>query len=175
VRGPMGRVLDIKALVEERQSAKKAGRRFVFTNGCFDLLHRGHVELLKASRCLGDVLCVGLNSDASVRRLKGERRPVVAQADRAAVLAALECVDFVTIFEEDTPARLIAALLPDVLVKGADYSINNIVGRQDVERAGGKVARIPILEGYSTDSLLKDIANRYRDAVKPDSMVKPDS
>jgi D-beta-D-heptose 7-phosphate kinase/D-beta-D-heptose 1-phosphate adenosyltransferase len=165
----MGTVLDVQDAVRERAAAREAGRCFVFTNGCFDLIHRGHVELLKASRGLGDLLCVGLNSDASVRRLKGARRPVVGQADRAAVLAALECVDLVTIFDEDTPARLIAALLPDVLVKGADYAMDEIVGRQDVERAGGRVARLPILEGYSTESLLREIANRYRDLVKPDS------
>jgi D-beta-D-heptose 7-phosphate kinase/D-beta-D-heptose 1-phosphate adenosyltransferase len=171
----MGRVLDMADLVRERQLARDAGRRFVFTNGCFDILHRGHVELLKASRALGDLLCVGLNSDGSVRRLKGRRRPLVGQADRAAVLAALQCVDLVTIFDEDTPARLIAAVLPDVLVKGADYSADDIVGREDVERAGGRVVRIPILQGYSTESFFREVANRYRDSLKPDSRVKPDS
>jgi rfaE bifunctional protein nucleotidyltransferase chain/domain len=165
----VGKVLDLRALTEERKTARNQGKRFVFTNGCFDVLHRGHVELLRAAKALGDILCVGINSDSSVRRLKGERRPVVKEADRAAVLAALECVDFVTAFDQDTPAELIAALRPDVLVKGADYAMDRIVGRQEVEGAGGTVVRIPLLEGYSTESFLQEIARRYRDMVKPDS------
>jgi len=156
-------------LVGERRLAKARGQKFVFTNGCFDLLHRGHVELFKASRALGDLLCVAVNSDASMRRLKGARRPVVAEGDRAAVVAALASVDFVTIFDEDTPALLISALLPDVLVKGADYAEDEIVGAREVEAAGGAVVRVPLVAGYSTESLLRAIARRYRDMVKPDS------
>jgi D-beta-D-heptose 7-phosphate kinase/D-beta-D-heptose 1-phosphate adenosyltransferase len=160
----MGKVMSLDELREARESARRDGRRFVFTNGCFDIIHPGHVELLRAARGLGDCLAVAINSDSSVTRLKGERRPINSQSDRAEVLAALECVDFVTIFEEDTPARVISVLLPDVLVKGSDYAIDEIVGRQDVEEAGGKVVRVPLHGSYSTEKLLKEIAARYRDA-----------
>ncbi len=129
-------------------------RRLVFTNGCFDLLHRGHVEHLAQARALGDVLVVGVNSDASVRRLKGAGRPRVAEADRAAALAALESVDAVTVFDEDTPLELIGMLLPDVLIKGGDYELDGIVGREVVEEAGGEVRVLPFLEGYSTTAIL---------------------
>jgi D-beta-D-heptose 7-phosphate kinase/D-beta-D-heptose 1-phosphate adenosyltransferase len=126
----------------------------VFTNGCFDLLHPGHVEYLAQARALGDVLVVALNSDASVRRLKGAGRPLVVEADRAAVLAGLRSVDAVTLFDEDTPLELISALLPDVLVKGGDYDLDGIVGRNVVERAGGDVRVLPFVEGYSTTDIL---------------------
>lgn len=129
-------------------------RRIVFTNGCFDLLHPGHVRYLAQARALGDVLVVGLNSDASARRLKGAGRPLVPEADRAAVLAALRSVDAVTLFDEDTPLELIGALLPDVLVKGGDYDLDAIVGREVVEEAGGDVRVLPFLEGYSTTDIL---------------------
>ena len=129
-------------------------RRVVFTNGCFDVLHPGHVEHLAQAKALGDVLVVGLNSDSSVRRLKGAGRPLVAEADRAAVLAALRSVDAVTLFDEDTPLELISTLLPDVLVKGGDYDLDGIVGREVVEEAGGEVRVLPFVEGYSTTGLL---------------------
>ena len=129
-------------------------RRLVFTNGCFELLHPGHVEYLTQARALGDVLVVGLNSDASVRRLKGAGRPLVEEAERAAVLAALRSVDVVTLFDEDTPLELISALLPDVLVKGGDYDLDEIVGREAVERAGGEVRVLPFVEGYSTTEIM---------------------
>jgi len=132
----------------------------VFTNGCFELLHRGHVEYLAQARALGDVLVVGLNSDASVRRLKGAGRPLVAEADRAAVVAALRCVDAVTVFDEDTPLELISTLLPDVLVKGGDYHLDDIVGREVVEEAGGEVRVLPFVVGYSTTKIL----DRLKDA-----------
>jgi len=129
-------------------------RRVVFTNGCFDVLHPGHVEHLAEAKALGDVLVVGLNSDSSVQRLKGAGRPLVAEADRAAMLAALRSVDAVTLFDEDTPLELISTLLPDVLVKGGDYDLNGIVGREVVEKAGGEVRVLPFVEGYSTTGLL---------------------
>jgi D-beta-D-heptose 7-phosphate kinase/D-beta-D-heptose 1-phosphate adenosyltransferase len=129
----------------------------VFTNGCFDILHRGHVEYLAAARQLGDVLVVGLNSDASVRRLKGPDRPINPEGDRAAVLDALRAVDFVTIFEEDTPAALIEAVQPDVLVKGADYTEDRIVGADIVRRRGGRVVIVPLLGGRSTSGLIARI------------------
>jgi D-beta-D-heptose 7-phosphate kinase/D-beta-D-heptose 1-phosphate adenosyltransferase len=128
--------------------------RVVFTNGCFDLLHRGHVEYLFAARELGDRLVVGLNSDASVRRLKGPSRPLVGQEDRAIVLAGLGCIDAVTIFDEDTPRDLIAGLLPDVLVKGGDYRPEEVVGREEVEAAGGRLVLMPFLDGRSTTGLI---------------------
>lgn len=128
--------------------------RVVFTNGCFDLLHRGHVEYLHAARELGDLLVLGLNSDDSVRRLKGPERPLVTEEDRAVVIASLACVDAVTIFDEDTPRELIAALLPDLLVKGGDYRPEEIVGREAVLGAGGEVMVIPLVEGRSTSGLI---------------------
>jgi D-beta-D-heptose 7-phosphate kinase/D-beta-D-heptose 1-phosphate adenosyltransferase len=132
----------------------------VFTNGCFELLHRGHVEYLAQAKALGDVLVVGLNSDASVQRLRGAGRPLVAEADRAAVLVALRSVDAVTLFDEDTPLELISTLLPDVLVKGGDYDLDGIVGREVVEEAGGEVRALPFVEGHSTTSIL----DRLKDA-----------
>ena len=128
--------------------------RLVFTNGCFDLLHRGHVEYLHAARSLGDALVVGLNSDASVRRLKGPKRPVNPEEDRAWVLASLAAVDALTIFDEDTPAALIRTLLPDVLVKGGDYRADQVVGASDVIDAGGEVVLAPLVAGRSTTAML---------------------
>jgi rfaE bifunctional protein nucleotidyltransferase chain/domain len=129
--------------------------RVVFTNGVFDLLHRGHVEYLHDARELGDALVVGINSDESTRRLKGAGRPVNSEIDRAIVLAALECVDAVTLFDEDTPRELIAALLPDILVKGGDYRPDEVVGRAEVEKAGGRVVILDYLQGRSTSSMLE--------------------
>lgn len=134
----------------------------VFTNGCFDLLHRGHVEYLYTARNLGDALVLGLNTDASVRRLKGPARPVVPEGDRQAVIAALGCVDAVTLFDEDTPRALIAALLPDILVKGGDYRPEDVVGKAEAEAAGGKVMIIPFLEGRSTTGLIQKLQEQER-------------
>ena len=128
--------------------------RLVFTNGCFDLLHPGHVEHLAQARALGDLLVVGLNSDDSVRRLKGAGRPLVPEADRAAALAGLGSVDAIIVFDEDTPLELIGELLPDVLVKGGDYHLDGIIGREVVEQAGGDVRVLPLVEGYSTTNIL---------------------
>jgi rfaE bifunctional protein nucleotidyltransferase chain/domain len=142
-----------EARLLREHSAPREGR-VVFTNGCFDILHRGHVEYLAAARSLGDALVVGLNSDDSVRRLKGADRPLNPQADRALVLAGLESVSAVVVFADDTPLRLIRALRPDVLVKGGDYSRDTIVGSDDVEAAGGSVVVIPLVPGRSTTSIL---------------------
>ncbi len=147
-------------LIIRRREWKGNGRRVVFTNGCFDLLHPGHVRLLEQARALGDALVVGLNSDRSVRELKGDARPLVPEAGRAEVLAALETVDAVTIFDEPTPRELIAALEPDVLVKGGDWRPDEIVGREEVEAAGGRVVVVPTLEGYSTSALIARIAGK---------------
>jgi rfaE bifunctional protein nucleotidyltransferase chain/domain len=136
---------------------KRNGRQVVFTNGCFDLLHPGHIGSLGQARSLGDALIVGLNSDASVRQLKGAGRPVLPERERAEILAALECVDAVVIFNEPTPREVIARLLPDVLVKGGDWPGDQIVGREEVEAAGGRVVSIPVVPGYSTTEILRKI------------------
>ena len=146
-------------LLSERAAWKAAGRRVVFTNGCFDLLHPGHVALFEAARAEGDVLIVGLNSDRSVRALKGEGRPLVPENERAETLLALEAVDRVLIYDDDTPRRVIAALLPDVLVKGSDWALDAIIGREEVEAAGGRVARVDLVPGRSTTSLVSRIRN----------------
>ena len=137
--------------------AHRGNQRLVFTNGCFDLLHPGHVQTLEAARALGDVLIVGMNSDASVRELKGEGRPVVCDQERAEILAALECIDGVVIFNDLTPRETIAALLPDVLVKGGDWAGDQIVGREEVEAAGGRVVSVPVVPTYSTTAILQSI------------------
>jgi D-glycero-beta-D-manno-heptose 1-phosphate adenylyltransferase len=137
--------------------AKRNGKRVVFTNGCFDLLHPGHIKLLEAARALGDVLVVGMNGDNSVRALKGPGRPVVPEDEGAEILANLECVDAVVIFHELTPQKLIAGLLPDVLVKGTDWPANQIVGREEVEAAGGEVVQVELFPGYSTTAILRKI------------------
>ena len=136
---------------------KRNGRRVVFTNGCFDLLHPGHIGSLEQARALGDALIVGVNSDASVRKLKGAGRPVLPERERAEILAALESVDAVVIFDEPTPREVIARLLPDVLVKGGDWPGDQIVGREEVEAAGGRVVSIPVVPGYSTTAILRKI------------------
>lgn len=157
----MGRILALEEMKAEREALHRTGSRVVFTNGVFDILHRGHCEYLQDARNQGDVLVVGLNSDASVRRLKGERKPIVPEEDRAAVLCALGAVDYVVIFGEDTPAILISELLPDVLVKGGDYALDEIVGRADVEAAGGTVITIPLTEGRSSTNIISTIIERY--------------
>lgn len=150
------KVLGRDALVERFGPGRS--ETVVFTNGCFDLLHLGHVIYLERARALGDALVVGLNTDASVRRLeKGSGRPFVSEHDRARVLAGLEAVDAVCLFDEDTPAELIAALVPDVLVKGADYALDEVVGRATVEAAGGRVELVELVEGRSTTELVRRI------------------
>ena len=153
------KILERGALLERRRQWKQAGKRVVFTNGCFDLLHAAHVRLLEQACALGEVLVVGINSDRSVRELKGESRPLVPEAERAEVLAALAVVDAVTVFDEATPRELIAALLPDVLVKGGDWGAN-IVGKEEVAAAGGRVVSLPYERGYSTSELIERIAGR---------------
>lgn len=154
-RSPRGKVLSRGEIVS--RFGRPRAFRLVFTNGCFDLLHRGHVDYLDQARRLGDALIVGVNTDASVERLKGPGRPVVPQADRALVLAGLESVDAVTLFDDDTPEALIRSLLPDVLVKGGDYSLEEIVGREVVEGGGGEVLMIPLIQGRSTSDLITRI------------------
>ncbi|HYN84224.1 MAG TPA: D-glycero-beta-D-manno-heptose 1-phosphate adenylyltransferase [Pyrinomonadaceae bacterium] len=142
-------------VLRARESLRREGRRLVFTNGCFDLLHVGHVRYLRAARELGDALLVAVNSDRSVRALKGEGRPLVGERERAEVLAALEAVTYVTVFDDESPRSLIARVLPDVLVKGGDYRPDEIHGREEVERAGGRVLALPFVEGASTTSIIE--------------------
>ena len=153
----MTMTLDLPALLARRREWRVQGRRVVFTNGCFDLLHPGHVALLEAARALGDVLVVAINSDASVRGLKGEGRPLVPETERAEALGALEAVDAVVVYGEPTPREVVAALLPDVLVKGADWAEDAIVGREEVEAAGGRVERVALVPGRSTTALVERI------------------
>ena len=153
----MGEVLTLDEVARRRVASKILGRRFVFTNGCFDLLHPGHTELLRRAKALGHYLCVGVNSDRSVRTLKGEGRPVQGEQARATVVAALASVDYVVLFDEDTPLRLIQTLLPDILVKGGDYTPATIVGRAEVEGAGGKVHVIPLIAGFSSSQIAQRI------------------
>lgn len=158
--GSVHKVMDLPGLVANVERWRNAGKRIVFTNGCFDLLHAGHLSLLHQAAQHGDILILGINSDASVRRLKGPERPLVAERERAAMLAALDCVDAVTIFEEDTPLEVLQAVRPDILVKGQDYRVEQVVGRELVESAGGSVILVPLLPGKSTTALIDRIANR---------------
>jgi rfaE bifunctional protein nucleotidyltransferase chain/domain len=146
-------------LVQQRAQWREEGKKVVFTNGCYDLLHPGHIRLLESARSLGDVLILALNTDASVQRLKGPSRPILSQEQRAALAVALEAVDAVTFFDEDTPRELIAEVLPDFLVKGADWS-HFIAGREEVEAAGGQVLALPLEPGYSTTNIVQQITDR---------------
>jgi D-beta-D-heptose 7-phosphate kinase/D-beta-D-heptose 1-phosphate adenosyltransferase len=151
----LGEILTLDDARRRRAVARAIGKRFVFTNGCFDVIHPGHIALLREARRLGDYLLVGLNRDRSVRGLKGKGRPVQDEASRATVLAALTVVDGVVLFEEETPLELIRTLVPDVLVKGGDYAKDQVVGREVVEAAGGRVVIIPLLPGQSSSTLVE--------------------
>jgi D-glycero-beta-D-manno-heptose 1-phosphate adenylyltransferase len=153
----MGEVVVHTDLLKIRERLKREGKKIVFTNGVFDIVHRGHVEYLTKAKALGDVLLIGMNTDASVQRLKGPRRPVVSQDDRAFVLAALRVVDYVCLFDEDTPYNLIKAVVPDVLVKGSDWAIDDIVGKDIVEAAGGKVQTIDFVPNRSSTNIIQKI------------------
>jgi rfaE bifunctional protein nucleotidyltransferase chain/domain len=147
-------ITDLPTAQRDRALYRDLGQHVVFTNGCFDLLHPGHVHLLESARAEGDLLIVGLNSDRSVRTIKGPHRPVLSESERAATVAALESVDLVVIYDEPTPLHLIEALVPDVLVKGADWAAEAIVGREIVEAAGGRVVRVDLIPGRSTTGVL---------------------
>jgi D-glycero-beta-D-manno-heptose 1-phosphate adenylyltransferase len=151
------KILTRAALLAERERLRASGRRLVFTNGVFDLLHVGHVRYLTQARALGDALVVAINSDRTVRELKGPDRPVFVESERAEILAALRVVDYVTIFDDVSPRDLIAELLPDVLVKGGDYDLDQIHGREEVEAAGGNVISLPFVEGASTTTLIEKL------------------
>ena len=155
----MGRFYTREELVAARAEWRRAGKIVVFTNGCYDILHPGHVRLLERARSLGDLLILALNTDSSVRRLKGPGRPLIPEQQRAELVAALQAVDAVTFFDEDTPRELIAAVLPDILVKGADWA-HWIAGREEVEAAGGKVLALSLEPGYSTTGIVEEILSR---------------
>jgi len=151
------KTVSLTGLKRRIKGPRANGARVVFTNGCFDIIHAGHVRYLKKSSALGDILVVGLNSDASVRMIKGKNRPIVPEAERAEVLSALEAVDYVVIFDEPTPIRLIEAIRPDVLVKGADWKAGEIVGADVVRESGGRVARVSLVKGRSTTRIIETI------------------
>jgi rfaE bifunctional protein nucleotidyltransferase chain/domain len=155
----LGHIYTREQLIALRADWKRAGKKVVFTNGCYDVLHPGHIRLLESARTLGDVLILALNTDASVQRLKGPTRPLISQEQRAELASALAAVDAVTFFDEDTPRELIAAVLPDVLIKGADWT-HFIAGREEVEASGGKVLALPLEPGYSTTGILEQILAR---------------
>ena len=155
-----GKRVDLETMVAERERLRDAGRRVVFTNGCFDILHLGHVQYLTFARRQGDVLVIGLNSDASVRRNKGPKRPIVPEEERAALLLALRCVDYVVLFDEETPEKLIGRLVPDVLVKGRDWA-HFVAGREVVEAAGGRVVLADLVPGRSTTGTIERILDVY--------------
>jgi rfaE bifunctional protein nucleotidyltransferase chain/domain len=148
-------------IISLRKNLKKLNKKVVFTNGCFDLIHSGHVDYLVKSKQTGDILIVGLNSDASIKRIKGEKRPILKEDERAFIISNLKAVDYVTLFEEDTPLELISKIIPDVLVKGADWSIENIVGRDIVEQSGGEVKTIAFVNDQSTSKIINLITDRY--------------
>lgn len=149
-------------IVEIRKKLKQEGKKVVFTNGCFDILHAGHVDYLNKAKAMGDILIVGLNSDSSIRRIKGELRPIVPQRERAFLIGNLKAVDFVTFFDEDTPGELISAIIPDILVKGADWRIDQIVGRDVVEENGGEVKTIEFVNNQSTTNIIQTVLERYK-------------
>lgn len=155
------KIKSITELVKIRNTLRRQGKPVVFTNGCFDIIHRGHIECLRKAKSFGDILIVGLNSDSSVRKIKGEKRPIVSQKDRAEILACLEMVDYVLIFKETTPLNVISKLVPDVLVKGGDYTKENIVGNNIVLSGGGKVKTVRQVQGRSTNNIIQKIVKRY--------------
>ena len=156
------KIVTLEDLVARLGKARKSGQKIVFTNGCFDILHVGHVRYLAEARTQGDLLIVGLNSDASVHLIKGDKRPIVSQGNRAEILASLACVDFVVFFEEPDPLRLIQTINPDVLAKGEDWAPDAIVGAEDVKSRGGKVVRISFVEDVSSTDIIQTILQRHR-------------
>ena len=155
------KIKERKELLRIIKNLKAKGKRIVFTNGCFDLLHLGHVRYLEEAKSLGDVLVVGVNSDSSVRKLKGSKRPILPEEERTEILSGLGCVDYITIFNEADPLRLITSLKPNLLVKGGDWTKEQIVGREVVERLGGELVIIPFVKGASTSNVIDTILKRY--------------
>ena len=158
----LDKIVTLEDLVNRLGKVRKSGRKIVFTNGCFDIMHVGHVRYLAEARSQGDMLIVGLNSDGSMRTIKGEKRPIVHQDHRAEVLASLACVDYVVLFEEPDPLRLIQTIKPEVLVKGEDWAADAIIGADDVKSRGGKIVRISFIEETSTTGIIQTILQRYQ-------------
>jgi rfaE bifunctional protein nucleotidyltransferase chain/domain len=158
---PKSKMKSLSALRKIRAKLRKQGKKVVFTNGCFDLIHGGHIELFRKAKSLGDVLIVALNTDASVRRIKGPSRPVFPLEERFEVLGAIEYIDYLTSFAEEIPQKIIAALLPDILVKGGDWQSGQVVGRKEVEAAGGRVVIVPYLKGHSSSAIIKQIIRTF--------------
>ena len=158
----MSNIKSRKEIKEIREQLKKEGKKVVFTNGCFDLIHSGHVDYLVKAKEMGSVLILALNTDASIKRIKGDKRPILLQDERAFITSNLKPVDFVTFFDEDTPAEIINELIPDVLVKGADWSIDKIVGREVVEANGGEVKTINFVNDQSTSKIIQSIISKYK-------------
>jgi rfaE bifunctional protein nucleotidyltransferase chain/domain len=154
-------IITAEGFLEIRKKLKEQNKKLVFTNGCFDILHAGHVDYLNKAKALGDVLVVGMNSDSSIRRIKGEKRPVVPEHERAFIISNLKAVDYVIFFYEDTPGELIDKIIPDMLVKGADWSIENIVGRETVEKHGGSVQTIKFVNDQSTNKIIQKVLESY--------------
>jgi len=155
------RIGSCAAISEQVRQLQKSGKKVVFTNGCFDILHPGHIHLLRLARAQGDILVVAINTDESVARVKGPNRPIVPESERAELLAGLEMVDFVCTFDEDTPLGAILEIHPDVLVKGADWGLDGIVGRTEVENWGGRVVALPLMQGQSTTGIIERVVARY--------------
>jgi len=155
-------ILPLKELIKIRAVLKSENKKVVFTNGCFDILHAGHVDYLVKAKKQGDILIVALNSDKSVRRIKGEKRPIVPEEQRAFIISQLKCVDYVTFFDEDTPEKTIQTLVPDILVKGSDWKIENIIGRDIVEENGGSVVTIDFVTNTSSSGIIESILERFR-------------
>ena len=162
----MSKIKPIQELRPLLDILRAAGKKIVFTNGCFDIIHTGHTRYLAIARSFGDLLVVAVNSDASVRSIKGDKRPINSQAERAETLAALESVDYVTVFDEPDPYKVISALQPDVLVKGGDWPIEKIIGRDVVEARGGRVVNVPYVEGASTTGIIEKIVRLYCEGGK---------
>lgn len=159
----MSNIKSIEELAAIRNELKIQNKKVVFTNGVFDILHAGHVDYLCKAKNFGDVLILGLNSDQSVKRIKGEKRPIVPQNERAFILSNLKCIDYITIFDEDTPYETIKKLVPDVLIKGADWTKDKIVGKDIIEKAGGKIETIEFVNIQSTTNIIQTILDRYKD------------
>ena len=163
------RIESLETISKQTRALQRSGKKVVFTNGCFDLLHSGHIDLLRRARDLGDALVVAINTDDSVCRMKGPARPIVPELERSELLAGLEMVDFVCSFDENTPLEAILKIRPDVLVKGADWGIDGIVGRAEVEGWGGKVVALPLVNGKSTTEIVERVLSRYGNSRKTNS------
>jgi len=157
----MIKIKKLDELINLRKKWKQEGKKVVFTNGCFDILHLGHIKLFKFAKSLGDILIVGVNSDSSIKKIKGSKKPIFPLSERLEVLEAIEYIDYLTVFEDETPKRLISLLLPDVLIKGGDWKPEQVVGKEEVERAGGRVIIFPYIEGYSSSNIIERILKSF--------------